>query len=666
MRNGKRILCLLLALLTALSLSACRKTPKLPTFEDFPDSYVDALPEKAEDGLTLHAFNWSYAQIRENLPAIAYAGFKNVLVMPVQQPKSGGSAWWAFYQPLSFSIGDASPLGSKEELAALCSEAEQYGVCILADIVANHMATTDDEGKEPDGTPSVCPAVQEYEPKLYLNRNEDTDGTGVTFHHNRGASGSGTDTQYYAYGNLPDLDTSNPYVQQRELALLKECIDVGIDGFRFDAAKHIETASDPDYPSDFWENTLEEAKRYYEQKTGRQLYVYGEILSSPTARSLENYTRYMRVTDDGFAAQFKSAFASKDPAKILNAALKLPEASKLIAWVESHDEYISSNTHYSEQRVAKFWSVIAAKKDLGGLYLARPTEELTVGKIGSYAFENETVAACNRFHNRFFDADSYESVCGSCYINEKIKLDDQGALILSVAEVDTDRLTEIDVPHLDDGNYYDAISGALVVVTAHRAYVPFDASGFVILTRSPAVHPSLELSERGGLFVGEKSVIIRPKNAEEAYYYFNGNKQDRHPLDGETEVRLDPLVQNGAVTLTVVLKNGALELTRSYQYRQVRLVDGYYNVLNLPEQYLNGDYELYLWCWSPGRWSRDYEIRDGVLLVKAEGMSGFLVAVFEKGYEIPDLNNWDSHVLKQSADIKGELLERGYADLSGF
>ena len=56
MRNGKRILCLLLALLTALSLSACRKTPKLPTFEDFPDSYTEALPDRAQDGLTLHAF----------------------------------------------------------------------------------------------------------------------------------------------------------------------------------------------------------------------------------------------------------------------------------------------------------------------------------------------------------------------------------------------------------------------------------------------------------------------------------------------------------------------------------------------------------------------------------------------------------------------------------
>ena len=55
-----------------------------------------------------------------------------------------------------------------------------------------------------------------------------------------------------------------------------------------------------------------------------------------------------------------------------------------------------------------------------------------------------------------------------------------------------------------------------------------------------------------------------------------------------------------------------------------------------------------------------------MLLVDTAGMTGFLIAVFEKGYEIEDLNNWDSHVIKQSADIKGEILAAGFADLSGF
>ncbi len=691
MKKIRTIVCLLLALTLCLGLYGCGGKTASPTqvpeaseaaadeaaeapqpaatpavFEDFEDHYVDALPAHAQDGLTLHAFNWTYAEVQANLENIRNAGFKNVLLMPVQQPKSGGSAWWAFYQPLSFSIGDASPLGTKEELEALCDEAERYGICILVDVVVNHMATTDDEGKEPDGTPMVCPAVLDYEPRIYLNRNEDTDGTGLTFHHNRTAKGSGADTQYYAYGNLPDLDTSNPYVQERVLALLKECIDAGVDGFRFDAAKHIETASDPDYPSDFWENTLELAKEYYREKTGEELYVYGEILNSPSGRSLSNYTAYMRITDDGFTAQMKTAFAAKDPSKILNAALKLDDASQLIAWVESHDEYVTASTHYSDVRVAKYWSVIAAKKDLGGLFLARPTEELTVGQIGSYAFESEYVAVSNRFHNRFYAADSYESVDGTCYVNEKIAPDDQGALILNVGEVDPEQPVPVAVPHLEDGNYYDALTGAKIVVADHTAAVTFDPSGLAILTRSRDVHPQLAISRRDCSFVGDEEITLEALSADEAYYYFNGDADETWPIDGPTVIRLADHAVDGTTELTVYLRKGVNEFKQSFTYHQVQLIEGRFNVIHLADKYLNGDYELYIWSWSPGVWSQDYEIRDGVMLVDTAGMDGFLIAVFEKGYQIQDLNSWDPNVIKQSADIKGDLLKQGFFDMAGF
>ena len=664
--TSKKYICLLLAAAMVFIFAACGSGKKLPEFDDFPDSYKDALPENAEDGLTLHAFNWTYREITANLENIANAGFKNVLTMPVQEPKSGGSQWWAFYQPLSFSIGNNSALGTKADLEELCSEAEKYGICILADIVANHLATTDDEGKEEDGTPTVSPAVAEYEPLIYRNRNEDVDGIGLTFHHNKNAGGSGSETQVYAYGNLPDLNTSNPYVQQRMLSLLKECVDAGIDGFRFDAAKHVETSSDPDYPSDFWENTLEKAKEYYREKTGKELYVYGEILGSPSGRSLSSYTKYMRVTDDGFAAQFKSVFSSKDPAKILNAVLKTDDPKQLIAWVESHDEYVTSNTHYSDIRVGKYWSVIAAKKGLGGLFLARPTDELTVGQIGSYAFEKEYVAVSNRFHNRFFDADSYESADGVCYINEKIKEGDQGALILNVGDIDPEAVVEVPVPHLEDGNYYDALTGYKAVVYEGKAYVKFDTSGIAVITRSKDIHPQLEISERDCSFTGDLELTLTAINSEESYYYFNGDKGSTYAIDGTKTVSLKDHVKDGKVDLTVHLKTGVNVFEQTFTYKQVQLISGAFNVINIPEKYFSGDYELYIWSWNPGKWSKNYEIKDGVLLVDTKGMEGFLIGVFEKGYEIKNPGAWDSGVIKQSPDFKGEILKEGFFDLSGF
>ena len=656
----KKFCTLILLFFVCIGLSCCN----LRHYEDFEDNYVDTLPENAQDGLTLHAFNWTYKQIEDNLENIAQAGFKNVLTMPVQEPKSHGSAWWAFYQPLSFSIGNYSVIGNKEDLKSLCTKAEEYGICILADVVVNHMANDGDNAIEEDGTPRVYPGVGEYEPVLYNNRNEDTDGNGVTFHHNRNAAGTGSETQVYQWGNLPDLNTANPYVQSRVLSLLKECIDVGVDGFRFDAAKHVETGRDEDYPSDFWIKTLGEAKQYYKEKTGKDLYAYGEILGYPLSRPLSYYTGMMIITDDSFVAQFKNCMAKKNPEMILNATLK-DNPENLIAWVESHDEYVTSSSHYSDQRVAKYWSVIAAKKGLGGLYLSRPVDGLIVGQEGSHAFENEYVSTANRFHNRFYNGETYESAHDKVYINEKVKTNDQGAMIIYVDEVDTNKAIDVNLPHLIDGNYYDALTGNKVVVSNHKAKIKFDSNGISFLLKSKNVYPQYTISDRGGYFNDDKQIDIKVKNVDKAYYYFNDNINNKHSFKDAVSIDLKDNVIDGKVVLHLHLESGNKQIDKEFIYHKMETVKDKFSVINLKQEYFD-NYEIYIWSWSPSKWSKDYEIVDGNILVDTTGMDGFLIAVFEKGYEIKDLYKWDSGVLKQSADIAGEILKQGYIDMSGF
>ena len=145
--NMKKSILSLLLLGSVISLSGCNNST-IPTYEDFDDNYVDTLPTYSEDGLTLHAFCWSYNQIRDQLVAIKDAGFKSILTMPVQTPKGGGAAWWAFYQPLSFSVAESSSLGTKEELRLLCQEAEELGISIYSDIIFNHMANIGDDEYE--------------------------------------------------------------------------------------------------------------------------------------------------------------------------------------------------------------------------------------------------------------------------------------------------------------------------------------------------------------------------------------------------------------------------------------------------------------------------------------------------------------------------------------
>ena len=128
------------------------------------------LSDNVQDGVILHAFNWSYDSIRENLAAIAAAGYTTVQTSPVQQPKDFCSSndvagqWWKLYQPVSFSIAEQSWLGTKDEPKALCEEADKYGIKIICDIVSNHM------GNEGENPLEVSVQLKNYDPEMYENR----------------------------------------------------------------------------------------------------------------------------------------------------------------------------------------------------------------------------------------------------------------------------------------------------------------------------------------------------------------------------------------------------------------------------------------------------------------------------------------------------------------
>ena len=105
----------------------------------------------------LHCFDWSFDEIRDALPEIAAAGYTAVQTSPVQPPKDYNASWtdtsgqwWKLYQPLDLAITDGvnfgSWLGTKAQLKALCEEAELYGIQVVVDIVANHLANNGSSG----------------------------------------------------------------------------------------------------------------------------------------------------------------------------------------------------------------------------------------------------------------------------------------------------------------------------------------------------------------------------------------------------------------------------------------------------------------------------------------------------------------------------------------
>ena len=153
------------------------------------------------------------------------------------------------------------------------------------------------------------------------------------------------DVTQHCMSGLPDLNTANKELQNIILGYLKELVDAGVDGFRFDGAKHIETPIDnAAFASDFWPTVVGGAESYAQSQYGKDLYVYGEVLDTTGGVSLTGYTQYMAVTDNSWGNSLRKNIEAG------NAALaagydKAADASVLVLWAESHDTYMTDDSY---------------------------------------------------------------------------------------------------------------------------------------------------------------------------------------------------------------------------------------------------------------------------------------------------------------------------------
>ena len=166
-----------------------------------------------QDGLTLHCWNWSFANIEARMADIAALGYTAIQTSPIQQAKQATAGfpsndWWVFYQPADFVIDDTgnSALGTKADFISMCEAAHKYGIKVIVDVVANHMgnadtgsglstAIIDDLRKDPDCWHDITKNTNNYSSRLEV-------------------------TQYCMAG-LPDLNTANKNVQNYVLDYLR-------------------------------------------------------------------------------------------------------------------------------------------------------------------------------------------------------------------------------------------------------------------------------------------------------------------------------------------------------------------------------------------------------------------------------------------------------------
>lgn len=194
------------------------------------------------NNVILHAFNWSYQLIADRAADIARAGYGAVLFPPPLYSDENGPAWWQVYQPKDYRVL-RSHLGRKADIAKALQALKQAGVLCYADVVFNHMAneSREDRFRFPgrDGLARYASDPSFAADRLYGDLSQGLFDE-HDFHPDRNI-GDWTDDHEVVdreLSGLPDLVLSIAVVQE-QIECLQELVDLGFDGFRADAVKHL-------------------------------------------------------------------------------------------------------------------------------------------------------------------------------------------------------------------------------------------------------------------------------------------------------------------------------------------------------------------------------------------------------------------------------------------
>lgn len=167
-----------------------------------------------------HAFDQRYTDVERFVCDVGAQGYSHVQIAPAQK-SNPSDQWWARYQPVDYTVIEGK--GSEADLKRLVQKAHGCGVKVIADVVFNHMAAMPEfrelkfPGIGPESFHSRCPIN-------YNDRNRDSELNCWLGE---------------PPGGLPDLDPTKSAVMTAHKKHLKKLLALGIDGIRFDAAKHM-------------------------------------------------------------------------------------------------------------------------------------------------------------------------------------------------------------------------------------------------------------------------------------------------------------------------------------------------------------------------------------------------------------------------------------------
>ena len=404
-------------------------------------------PSEIQKGNILQCFNWSMAEVKSNLANIASAGYGAVQLSPLQRADiKSGYAWHDLYRPYDLALKGSSFMGSESDLKALCTEAANYGIKIIVDVVANHV----------DKTSGYHDTWWDSNGRVRWNGSI-----------NYGDRYSITHGQLGDYG---DVNSEDSEVQQRAKNFVQKLKDCGVKGIRWDAAKHIGLPSEG---CNFWSTVTSVSGMYH----------YGEILDSPGPNEgiITEYAKYMSFTDNRYsdnAARNNGGIPSSYGGAWAGKSLE----NKCVYWGESHDTYSNDDgwsKNVSQATIDRAYAAMACRKDAAALYFARPNtsgfNNIKMGK-GTDAYKAKHIAEVNKFRNAMVGRDDYFSNNGNaCSITRK----GGGAVVVSKSSGNVS--ISNGGGYCPAGTYKDRVSGNTFTVTSSTISGNVGSTGIAVL-----------------------------------------------------------------------------------------------------------------------------------------------------------------------------------------
>lgn len=500
------------------------------------------LKDKIQDGVILHCFDWTLADIQEEIPNIAKAGFTAVQTSPVHERAGKGSVWYDVYRPYDFKIGNG--LGTEADLKALCAKAHEYGVKVIVDVVANH-------------TDYSNVAQRLLDLGLYHQL-----GHGINW-------GDRFDVTHGEIG-MKDLDTNNPTVQAIIKQYIQDLKTCGVDGVRWDAIKHIGLPSEGD---SFMQNVVDQ-----------EMYNYGEILDNTGGNDkilFPEYQTYMSITDNGYGNGFANSFAGGSiNESVGNFNQRNAKTEKLVYWGESHDTYANDggeSKNKSQNVIDRAYAVVAGNNGATALYFSRPAQkaknDIRFGDKGSVHFKDAEVAQVNHMHNVCAgEPNYYVKGNGVCAQVRK-----SGAIIVLGSGSDRDVTVANgagDGKWLKSGTYKDMVSGGAFTVNASTISGHVGESGIaVIYNAGPVVlTPEVLFDPADGTAFSDETLTVTatPLNATSAWIQVNGGEKETFTAAKQFTVGADVAYgKNVTITWGATDKEGKTE-TGSVTYKKVK------------------------------------------------------------------------------------------------